>query len=200
MLIHNRTYKTILEKSLDFLGVEGYSVVRPYLPRGHWRNTYKIPAALGFVRECHKEFILHIDSDDAILMGNPQRAVDYLEESGGEMLLSTTDYTRYDFMPDREHWFDGKARDAGWTHSRNVHLNAGVYVARRAHLLQFLEAAAEYVTEDEPEWQEYEQRDRPTAKSTFPMGCGSEQNIFRFLYPSFAPAMRLDYAAKLAFR
>ncbi len=116
------------------------------------------------------------------------------------MLLSTTHYTGYELMPDREGWFREQARNAGWGHLSAVHLNAGVYVARRAHLVRFLEAAAEYVTDDEPRWSEYVRMDRSRTAATFPLACGSEQNIFRFLYPGFAADMRLDYAARLAFR
>ncbi len=103
-------------------------------------------------------------------------------------------------MPDRERWFIEQARIAGWAHSRSVHLNAGAYVARRSYLIEFLEAAADYVTDDEPRWSEYARMSRLVENATFPLACGSEQNIFRFLYPRFAASMRLDYAAKLAFR
>jgi hypothetical protein len=202
VFIHNREYKTIIEKSLDFLGIDGYTVLRPHLPKGHWRNSYKVPAALDFARHCEKEFILYIDSDDAVFMGDPQRAIDCLEEAGGDMLVSTTNHAGYDQMPEMENFFNQLAREAGWAQSPNIHLNSGVYISRRAHLIEFLREAAEYVTDDEPKWPEYKLLHQRTSSinPTFPLGCGSDQNIFRFLYPRFARSMRLDYAGRLAFR
>jgi hypothetical protein len=201
LLIHNRSYKTVLEQSLDWLGIEGYSIVRPHLPKGIWRNTYKIPAALEFVKQCKDEFILSIDSDDAVLMGNPARAMDLLEESGGQALFSTTNHTGYDFMPEIGEHFRREAQAAGWSGSNSIHLNAGVYISRRKPLVEFLESAVKYVTDDEPLWRDYASLPRGSeVHSSFPLACGSEQNIFRFIYPRFAPDLRLDYERRLAFR
>ena len=90
LLVHNRNYKTLLEKSLDYLGVEGYSVVQPDVPPDGWRQTLKITWSLDFARRCGEEYILYIDSDDAMLVGDPQRAINLLKESGGDILYSTT--------------------------------------------------------------------------------------------------------------
>jgi len=88
MLVHNRDYKTRLEQSLDYLGIQGYSVVRPCLPRGEWTHSVKIPAFLSFAQSCEEDYILYIDSDDAILLGDPQRALGLLRKSGAEILLN----------------------------------------------------------------------------------------------------------------
>ena len=80
LLVHNRNYKTLLEKSLDYLGVEGYSVVQPEVPPDGWRQTLKITSSLDFARRCGEEYIFYVDSDDAMLIGDPQRAIDLLEE------------------------------------------------------------------------------------------------------------------------
>ncbi len=189
-----------LEQSLDYLGIVGYSVVRPHLPRGVWRNTVKITAALDFARHCAEEYILYVDSDDAILIGDPERAIRLLQDSGGEMLFSTTTYTDYELMPELEGWFRRMADDAGWSRARNVNLNTGVFVAQRELLIKFLEAAAEYVTDDDLSLEEFKMKRSSRIMPEFPLGCGSDQNISRFLYPRFAKNMRLDYAAKLAIR
>ena len=200
LLLHNRDYKTILEQSLDYLGIEGYSVIRPHLPRGIWRNTLKIRAALDFARHCAEEYILYVDSDDAIMVGDPQRAIELLQDSGGEMLFSTTKARSYQLMPEREAWFRQLADDAGWSRARNVNINSGVYVARREPLIEILEAVAEYVTDDDLSPEEFKVKREARTMPEFPLGCGSDQNIFRFLYPRFADIMRIDYAAKLAVR
>ncbi len=200
LLLHNRNYKTILEQSLDYLGIGGYSVVRPHLPRGVWRHTVKITAALDFARQCAEEYILYVDSDDAILIGDPQSAIRLLQDSGGEMLFSTTKARAYGLMPELEGWFRQMADDAGWSRARNVNINCGVYVAQRELLIEFLEAAAEYVTDDDLSWEEFKTKRQARMMPEFPLGCGCDQSISRFLYPRFAEKLRLDYAAKLAIR
>lgn len=200
LLLHNRDYKTILERSLDYLGISGYSVVRPHLPRGVWRYPVKVIAALDFAKRCRDEYILYIDSDDAILTGDPQRAIELLQASGGEMLFSTTHYQAYELMPELEDWFERLADEAGWSGIKNKHLNSGVYVARRERLVEFLEAAAEYVTDDDLTLEELRVRRQERNMPEFPRGCGCDQSIFRFLGPRFAESMRLDYACELAVR
>jgi len=192
LLLHNRDYKTIAEQSLDYLGIAGYSVIHPHLPRGVWRHSVKITAALDFARNCAEEYILYIDSDDAILIGDPHRAIELLHDSGGEMLFSTTTFTEYQLMPELEGWFRQMADDAGWSHAQNVNLNSGVYVARRELLIEFLEAAAGYVTDNDLSGKEFRMKRQARTMSGFPLGCGSDQLIFRFLYPRFAENLGLD--------
>ena len=200
MLIHNRDYKTVLEQSLDYLGIEGYSVIEPRLPHGVWIFSAKIPAALEFARNRTEEYILYADSDDAILIGDPLRAIRLLQDSGGEMLLSTTKFTRYDLMPELEGWFEQLADDAGWSHSKYVHLNSGVFIARRELLVQLLEAAAKYVTDDDLTPEEFKKKRDARMMPEFPLHSGCDQSIYRFVYPSFAERLRLDYEGKLAIR
>ncbi len=203
LLIHNRAYKTVLEQSLDYLGIEGYSVARPVLPVGIWRNTYKIRAAIEFLRTCKERYVFYIDSDDAILLGDPQRAIDLLEESGGKMLVSTTNHAGYDFMPHMEGWFTDLAQKGGWSADAvDVHLNSGVYVAEREYLRHFLNEVAEYITDNDSWFPQYRiaNQGKGHISPPFPMGCGSDQNIFRFIFPRFADEIRIDYPKKLAFR
>jgi len=202
LLLHNRSQKTILERSLEYVGIRDYAVVAPALPRGVWRNTYKLPAALRFAKASTSEYILYIDADDAILLGDPARAIASLEASGRDCLFSTTRYRDYGFMPDVEPVFVAEAKQAGWTDSANIHLNSGVFVARRTFLIEFLEAACTFVTDDDASWREYSrQSGKGRVKNPqFPLGCGSDQAIFRFLFPRFRSQIALDYEQKLAFR
>jgi hypothetical protein len=200
LLIHNRDYKTLVEHSLDYLGIEGYSVVRPKLPGGRWTNSAKIPAALDFVRNCSEDYILYIDSDDAVLVGDPQRAIDLLDETGAEMIISTTEYLAYQLMPALQPWFRELADSQGWPHAKNVHINSGVYVASRSLLETFLEAAAKYVTDSDIPLADYKIKRRLGAMPSFPFGCGEDQAIFRFVFPAFADKARLDYSERLAIR
>jgi hypothetical protein len=202
LAIHNRKYKTVFEKSLDYLGVEGYAIVTPRLPRGIWRNTYKIPAAVEFLKSCSEEYVLYVDSDDAVLTGDPARAIDFLQESGGEMLISTTPHADFIFMPGLQGVFERAAESAGFGSAKALHLNSGVYVGRRSFLLTFLQDVSQYITEEDARYPEYTRQYAASLNppQPFPVGCGSDQNIFRFLYPKYADAIRLDYAQKLALR
>lgn len=200
LLIHNRNYKTLLEQSLDYLGIAGYSLVQPHMPQAGWRHTVKITATLNFARNCAEEYILYVDSDDAILIGDPQRAIRLLQDSGGDILFSTTVHTGYDLMPELEDWFRQRADNAGWSRCKHVNLNAGVFVARRERLIELLEAAAKYVTDNDLSSEELKIKYRARMMPEFPLGCGCDQSIFRFLYPRFAENLRLDYARKLAIR
>ncbi|MBZ9678123.1 hypothetical protein [Mesorhizobium sp. ES1-1] len=202
LLIHNRTEQTILEKSLAYLGILDHAVVRPHLPHGVWRNTYKIPAALHFAETSTSEFVFCIDADDSVLIGDPRKALELLEDSGGDILFSTTGHGDYDLMPDIGFRFLAEAETAGWGASHDIHLNAGVYVARRRVLVEFLRAATRYVSANEPMWSEYRRamKAHPLDLPPFPFACGSEQNIFRFIYPAFSASVRLDYNRRLAYR
>ena len=103
-------------------------------------------------------------------------------------------------MPELEGWFRRMADDAGWPRAKNVNPNCGVYVARRELLIEILEVAAEYVTDNDISIEEFKMRRQARVMPEFPLGCGSDQHICRFLYPRFAEKLRLDYAAKLAVR
>jgi len=91
--------------------------------------------------------------------------------------------------------------DLGWFHHEYTNLNSGVYIARRECLIELLESAVKYVTDNDLSGKERNQiARRGGVIPEFPLGCGSDQQIIRFIYPKFAEYLRLDYANRLALR
>jgi hypothetical protein len=174
--IHNRPYKTLLERNLDYLGIKGSAVIRVNAPK--WRNTIKITEALRFASECHENYILFCDSDDAILTGDPRKAVDLLCKSKCDMLISATAHRGYEHygMPELEEWATKVAAENGYHSTEVIHLNSGVYVAQTHFLVDFLTEALKFM----------------------PRGDDNEQPIFRLLHRQFYPRVKVDYSLELA--
>jgi hypothetical protein len=197
LLVHDRDYLTIMEKSLRYIGIENYSVVRPHLPRGVWRNTLKLPAMLAFAENSRSKYILYVDSDDAVMTGDPARAIALLGESGRDMLISATAFKNYHHFPHMEAWFERLAAERGYASTKVPHPCSGVFVARREFLIDFLRAASAYVTDDDLPVGAIGKVTPPMPG--FPRRCGSDQIIFRFIFPRFADLIAIDYAGHLAF-
>jgi hypothetical protein len=206
LLVHNRPEKTLMEISLDYLGIHDYTVLRAPRDRA-WRHTQRIRTALAYLESgrCTTEYVMCVDCDDALMRDDPAKAIDLLRAVQCDMLVSATSYDHYILMPEMRAQTIASAppqyRDR--PHPR-IHLNAGVFIARAAFLREYLTAAARYVTDD----------DLPSGVplSTmsddevlrllpqFPRGIGSDQTIMRYLFPRFYPRMQIDYALKLAVR
>ena len=205
LLVHNRPTKTLVELSLDYVGIDNYTVLR--LPANErWRHTARITAVLDFLRSgrCETEYILCCDCDDVLVRGEPARAIEFLHAAGCEMLVSSTAYARYRNMP------EVKARmiaiapdDLRNRRGARIHLNAGVFVARAAFLKEYMEEAMTYVTEnDVPSRLLTNMSDAEVLARLpdFPRGIGSDQTIMRYLFPRFHPRMKIDYSGQLALR
>jgi len=52
-------------------------------------------------------------------------------------------------MPELEGRFRQLADDAGWSSSEYVHLNSGVFIGRRKPMIEFLEEATKFVTDND---------------------------------------------------
>lgn len=199
LLVHNRTGKTLMEQSLDCLGVE-YTILRlpPEIP---WRHTMRITATLDWLRSgaCKTDYVLSVDCDDALMRDDPAKAVALLGD--GEMLVSSTTYARYRNMPDVKAAMLKLAppKLAQARHPR-VHLNAGVYVAKRGFLEEYLTAASAFVTGDDLRLDGLTDAEVLARLPDFPRGVGSDQTIMRYLFPTFYPRMKIDYANLLAAR
>lgn len=203
LLVHNREQKTLLEYSLDYLGIKNYTVIRPELKRD-WFQTIKLRAIYDYLSQgkCKTEFILYCDSDDAILRDNPSRAIDLLKEYDCEALFSNTSSTHYECMPEVQKWIESIARSNGVMH-KYIHLNSGVYVARQDFLKDILQEAVGYVTDHDFQIDKVRKlrKENPDLFCVdFPRGLGCDQSIFRFLHPRFYPRMKIDFASKLAIR
>ena len=203
VLIHNYKEEPIAEKSLRYVGIEDFVVLRP--EDGLWpSNTVKLRLLKSYLDSdaCSTEHILYLDSEDAVLMSDPGKAVRYLQEAGCDLLFSSTtsDYL-FDYMPEARRWADQVARDNG---CEQIYLNSGVYIGRTAFLREFLDAALEFVTDHDLSNATRKRLHRNLtlgdAVAGFPRGGGSDQAIFRHLHPRFYPRIKVDYRRRLALR
>jgi len=204
VLVHNYEYEPIMEKSLRYVGIENFSVLRPPI-YGPWVHTVKVSAILNYLKSgaCKTEYLLYCDSDDVVLRDDPRKAIRYLQEENCELLFSRTkSRSIYKFIPHHVRaWTDQIAKENGYP---GWYINAGVFVARTAFLGEVLEAAMVYVTEDDLPGTELGRLKRNGTinklLSDFPKGCGCDQTLFRILHPRFYPRMKLDYKGRLALR
>jgi hypothetical protein len=203
LLIHNYATEPVMEKSLRFVGIDNYVVLRPEV-KGPWHNSAKIVVLDEFLARgaCRTEYVLFCDSDDAVLVGDPAKAIPYLQEEACDLLVSCTSYTGgYTCMPQIKQWADQNARASGY---QNRYMNTGVYIAKTDFLRELVRSAKAYVTPEDLSRVEYRRARRNGSLDQrlpeFPRGVGCDQVIFRYLHPRFYPRMKIDYAGRLALR
>jgi hypothetical protein len=203
LLVHNYDYEPIMEKSLRYVGIEDYTVLRSAI-NGPWVQTIKLIAILDYLKSdsCRTEYLLYCDSNDAVLRDDPREAIKYLEEENCDLLLSKTKSKKvYKGMPQVKAWTDQIAKEQGYP---GWYINAGVFVARTSFLSEVLEAVMAYITDDDlPDkvlGQLLRHGDLGKRLPEFPKGCGSDQTILRYLHPQFYPRMKVDYKGRLALR
>ncbi len=194
-----------MEQSLDYLGIDNYTVLRVPEDRP-WRHSLKISSIRDYLNSgaCRTEYVLFCDSDDAIMRGDPALAIDALRVAECDMLVSCTSYGRYQGMDEIATWTKSIAPSeiAGQRRGR-FHLNSGVYVARTDFLRDFMEQAMAFVTaNDIAGGVLYAMTDDEVRKTLpeFPRGSGEDQLIFRYLSKRNFPRMKIDYALRLALR
>jgi hypothetical protein len=153
---------------------------------------------------CATEYVLAADCDDALMRDDPARAVALLQAADCEMLVSSTAYARYRNMPDvKAQTISFAPPELAAERKPRIHLNAGVYIARTAFLVEYLTEAAKYVTDNDlPSGALTDMTDAEVLARLpdFPVGIGSDQTIMRYLFPRFYPRMKIDYGGKLARR
>ena len=203
VLIHNYETESILEKSLRYVGIDNHVLLKP--ENGQWpANTQKIIELEKYIDSgnCSTEFILYIDSDDAVLRGDPGKAVEYLIEEDCDALYASTKSTRsFRHLPELKKWADKFACDNGY---EKRYLNAGVFVAKTDFLKELLPAALEYVDNYD---QSPPNRKKLHSKGTFydglpefPKGVSSDQMIIRYLHPRYHSRIKIDFRQRLALK
>ncbi len=197
---HDYGRKSLLEKSLDFLGIEDYRVLHePF--EGPWRNTFKLRWVLDYLEQNPggPEYILFCDADDSILKDDPQTILEIFQENKCRLLFMSTSFTGgYACMPEVKQWSD-RIRTGRY-------LNSGVYIGRRDFLKTVLKAASRFVTENDITAEASRDLGHGVAGKAlcerlpeYPKGS-QDQDILRYLHPEFYPDMQIDYDNVLAFR
>jgi hypothetical protein len=205
VLVHNRPHKTLMELSLDYLGVDSYVVLRTP-PDQPWTHTTRITKILEYLESgaCTTQYVLSTDCDDALLRDDPAKTIELLRAAGCEMLVSSSSYKLYRNMPQVREQTEALAPISlqGGKRQR-IHLNAGVYIATASFLKEYLHIAAQYVTDNDfrsHELIDVSDEELRRILPDFPRGFGSDQAIMRLLFPRFYPRMQIDYAGRLALR
>ena len=201
VLIHNREYAPIMERSLRYVGIRNYVVLRPTLDRT-WHQTVKLVALLDYLDRgaCTTEYLFYCDADDVVLRDDPAKAVTLLNESGCDWLLSFDEFAaHYECMPEIKAWADELAASHGHP---GRYLNTGVWIGRAAFVQQVLRAASAYITTEDLSSDHRRRlsregrlcRDLPD----FPKGVGSDQILLRHLQPRFHPRIGIEYSGALS--
>ncbi len=133
-----------------------------------WTNRCKIGLTKAFADTCQSDYILGVDSFDAILVDNPAKAVKVLQNSGVEMIFNGS-IMSYPPVPPFS------------TYEKSInkgvfcHLNAGVWVATTKFCREFFGFAAAFEDDDN------------TKKFPF-----SEQVVVRAILPNFKDKVKID--------
>ena len=203
VLIHNYPFAPITEKSLQYVGINNYVVLRPEVS-GEWRNSFKLTELKKYLDsgECQSKYILYLDSDDVVIRDSPEKAIQYLEQQDCDLLFSSTPYNGgYDCMQDAKQWSDQISAEAGFG---KLYINCGVFFGKTEAIKELIDASVEYVTENDLTREEYykhmEERTMCETLPDFPKKAGCDQVIIRHLHPKFYPRMKIDYNGELALR
>lgn len=179
--VHNYNGKTIFEQSLDFLGVEDYTVLKH---PGEWKMQYKYVHLLEFLEECEKPYVLCCDARDAIFTDDPAKAVPLFKEFKCEALFNATMSPRGIFKSYKWaaglYWWSRHVAKTTW---RKRYPNAGAWIGKTQFVKEICEVISYYCER---------------------IGCKryphSDQDVLRAIYPWFWPRMNLDYFNKMFYR
>lgn len=197
---HDYPTHSLLEKSLDYLGIKGYRrLSEPF--DGPWRNTFKLKWLLHHLED-HPggpENVLFCDADDAVFVGDPFKILEIFRQKNCRLLFMSTSFMGgYACMPAVKQWTD-QIRPGRY-------LNSGVYIGQRDFLLKVLTAANAYITSADITAEESKRlghgvynTDLCARLPEYPRGS-QDQDILRYIHPQFYPEMQIDYDNVLAFR
>jgi hypothetical protein len=197
---HDYPATSLLEKSLNYLGIEGYTLLKEPFD-GPWRNTFKLKWLLNHLeRYPHgPPNVLFCDADDAILVGDSFKILEVFERKRCKLLCMSTSFIGgYACMPEIKRWTD--------LIRPGRYLNSGVYIGRRDFLVTVLRAADQYITGDDITAEESRSLGHGIFDTKlcerlpdYPKGS-QDQDILRYIHPQFFPDMQIDYDNELAFR
>jgi hypothetical protein len=197
----------LLEKSLRYMGIDYTHLPAP--TGKPWHHSIKISVVADYLASgaCKTDLMMMVDCDDAMMLESPQLAIDLLDQSGAQMLVSSAREAKQEHLrllvltnPHRD-WAKKIAEEAGYV-GPFPFINSGIYIARREFLRRFLGEAVKYVTDHDFTTQGLRERLNETGvlPEGFPMACGDDQVIFRYLQPAFHPDIKVDYEQHLSLR
>jgi len=185
--------KSILESSLEYLGIDGLVVLKD--GRLPWRNTFKFEMLNNYLNsgKCKTKYFMCCDAIDVIFKDDPQKVIDIFESFDCDALFMSTHSTDgYNCMSDVKEFVDkingGNSR----------YLNSGVYIAKTEFIKEVIGEAMNYAIPHGVTMDKYREYlgSNPT---NYPQGS-QDQDIFRFLEYKFYTRMKVDYKNIMAYR
>ena len=185
--------KSILECSLEYLGIDGLVVLKD--DRLPWRNTFKIEMINNYLNseKCTTKYFMFCDAVDVIFTDSPKKVIDIFESFDCDALfMSTTSTDGYNCMPDVKNFVDGINGGC------RRYMNSGVYVGNTEFIKKLFNEAVKYISPHGVIMDGY--RDYLNSNpSNYPIGS-QDQDIFRFIEPKFYPRLKVDYKNQMAYR
>jgi hypothetical protein len=179
--VHNYDEKTLFEQSLDFLGVEDYTVLKH---SGEWRMDNKYVHLLEFIEECEKPYILFCDARDTVFADDPAKIVPLFKKFECEVLFNSTMSGRgifksYTWALSLRWW----TRIISRTGRMRKYPNAGAFMGKKEIIKEISEIILFYC-------------ERMECKS----GLNADQCILRAIYPWYWPRMKVDNYNRIFYR
>jgi hypothetical protein len=184
---------SVLEKSLEYLGIEGLVVLKD--DRLPWRNTFKFEMLHNYLNsgKCNTEYFMCCDAIDVIFKKDPQEVIDIFESFNCEALfMSTPGLDGYSCMPEVKRFVDKINGNSG------RYLNSGVYIGRTEFVKEVISEAMNYAIPHGVTMDKYKEYLNSSPKN-YPKGS-QDQDIFRYIEPKFYPRMKVDYQNLMAYR
>ena len=184
---------SVLEKSLEYLGIEGLVVLKD--DRLPWRNTFKFEMLHNYLNsgKCNTEYFMCCDAIDVIFKKDPQEVIDIFESFNCEALfMSTQGSDGYSCMPEVKRFVDEINGNNG------RYLNSGVYIGRTEFVKEVISEAMNYAIPHGVTMDKYKEYLNSSPKD-YPKGS-QDQDIFRYIEPKFYPRMKVDYQNLMAYR
>ncbi len=176
---HDSSEKSLFEKNLDLWKIP-YEVLRLSSP---WSHTLRLRNFSEHLKSLDCTYVLYGDAFDVALSGPISEIFEKYTESRSSLLFCSSTVIRgyYHMMPvlewaEREH--PGR------------YLNAGSWIGKREVAIEFIEAALEFVTDEDPHASEFLSNEVNWI-GNFPKSTGCDQTIFRWLEPRFS-AVKVD--------
>ena len=184
---------SILESSLEYLGINGLVVLRD--GRLPWRCTFKIENIHNYLKsgKCKTKYFMYCDAIDVIFKDDPNEVINIFESYDCKMLfMSTHSADGYNCMPDIKDWADNIPGSSG------RYMNSGVYIGYTEFIKQFFEEAIKYTNPHGCIMSDYREYLNSTPDN-YPIGS-QDQDIFRYIQPKFYPNLQVDYKNLMAYR
>lgn len=136
---NSKRHKSVLEKSLDHLGVPCVVLGRETKA---WKNTMKIQLTREALKQVSTPYVLGIDGFDAIVVGDLWRVVELLEYYRLQIVFNATNLARYSSA------YLFRLYSERYASHPFCHLNAGAWVADTNFAREFFREVDEVSTED----------------------------------------------------